>query len=434
MNYLRTLCLAFVSFGLIACSEKADPTPQVERLDMDAIARDYLFLELSMGEIDGNHVDAYFGPEEIKQRSAESGLSLDEILQRTSNLDQALQDIATSADSNTARIDGLRGRLRALAARVSLQQGNALSFDEESAAQFGTVAPTFNAAHFDSILGEIETLLPGDGSLSARVDAFKADFAIPIDRLPKVFASAIAECRRRTLEHIDLVDGESFTIEYVNDKPWSGYNWYQGNSVSVIQINTDLPIYIDRAVDLGCHEGYPGHHTFNALLEKNLVNDQGWLEYSLYPLFSPESVIAEGSGNYGIDLAFPGDERIAYEVDVLFPMAGLEQSNAEKYYALLNLLEKLNYAGNEAARGYLNGDLSREQAVEWLMTYSLSSRARAEQRTRFFDTYRSYVINYNHGKDLVAGYVEQDNADLDTRWERFEQILSTPIQPAELEK
>ncbi|NIV17481.1 MAG: hypothetical protein GWN47_03535, partial [Woeseiaceae bacterium] len=59
----------------------------------------------------------------------------------------------------------------------------------------------------------------------------------------------------------------------------------------------DLPIFIDRAVDLGCHEGYPGHHTFNVLLEKNLVTDRGWTEFTLYPLFSPQSLIAEGSGN-----------------------------------------------------------------------------------------------------------------------------------------
>ena len=36
----------------------------------------------------------------------------------------------------------------------------------------------------------------------------------------------------------------------------------------------------------------------------------------------------------------------------------------------------------------------------------MMSPARAEQRTRFFDTYRSYVINYNLGKDLVRQYVE----------------------------
>ena len=92
----------------------------------------------------------------------------------------------------------------------------------------------------------------------------------------------------------------------MTDKPWSGYNWYKGRHRSVIQVNTDLPIYVDRAVDLACHEGYPGHHVYNVLLEKNLLRDRGWVEFSVYPLFSPQSLIAEGTANYGIDVAFPG--------------------------------------------------------------------------------------------------------------------------------
>jgi hypothetical protein len=46
-------------------------------------------------------------------------------------------------------------------------------------------------------------------------------------------------------------------------------------------VNTDLPVYIDRAIDLAAHEGYPGHHVYNALLEKNLVRDRGWIELSM---------------------------------------------------------------------------------------------------------------------------------------------------------
>ena len=54
------------------------------------------------------------------------------------------------------------------------------------------------------------------------------------------------------------------------------------------------------------------------------------------------------------------------------------------------------------------------------------------QRTRFLDAYRSYVINYNHGKVLVADYVERDGADADERWARFEKMLSSPMLPADL--
>jgi hypothetical protein len=234
---------------------------------------------------------------------------------------------------------------------------------------------------------------------------------------------------------VQLPTTESFTVEYVTNKPWSGYNWYQGNYRSLIQVNTDLPIYIDRAIDLACHEGYPGHHVYNALLEKHLVRDRGWVEFTVYPLFSPQSLIAEGTANYGIEVAFPGDERLAFERDVLFPAAGLDASQAAVYAKVRSLVDRLAYAGNEAARKYLNGQLSRAETVAWLMRYAMMPAAAAEQRTRFFDTYRSYVINYNLGKDLVKQYVESaaGATQLAARhWQEFVRLLASPRLPSGL--
>src|SRR4029453_8739114 len=100
------------------------------------------------------------------------------------------------------------------------------------------------------------------------------------------------------------------------------------------------------------HGGYPGHHVYNVLLEKTLVKDRGWTEFTVYPLFSPQSLIAEGSANYGIDIAFPGHQRVEYEKATLFPLAGLDASRADQYYRIQELTSKLSYAGNEAARRY----------------------------------------------------------------------------------
>ena len=150
---------------------------------------------------------------------------------------------------------------------------------------------------------------------------------IPPDRLDAVFQAAIAECRRRTPGHLTLPPGERFTVDYVTDKPWSGYNWYQGGFASLIEVNTDLPVYIDRAIDLACHEGYPGHHVYNALLEQHLVEQRGWVEFSVYPLFSPQSLIAEGTANYGIEVAFSDAERRAVRARDAVP-AGRARSGA----------------------------------------------------------------------------------------------------------
>jgi len=416
---------------LTACSggESGDDAPGI-----DLVAREYLFLELSMGLHDPGHVDAYFGPEEIRDTANKTRLAVDEIGERVDALKRQVDALPAATDElEQMRIDGLVGRFLALETRIAMMMGENVSFDEESRRLFGAAAPDHNADYFQAILDEIDELIGGEGPLSERAVAFRDQFVVPQDKLADVFDAAIAECRRRTLHYIDLPENESFTLEYVNDKPWSGYNWYQGNSQSLIQINTDLPILISRAVDLGCHEGYPGHHTFNALLEKNLVVEKGWLEFSLYPLFSPQSLIAEGSGNYGIDLAFPGEERISFEREVLFPLAGLDSANADRFYELLELLARLDYAGNEAARDYLNGTISRSEAVQWLVDYALTSPERARQRTDFFDTYRSYVINYNLGKDIVRTYIERDGAGEAQRWARFEQMLSSPVTAADLQ-
>jgi hypothetical protein len=425
----RILILAAL-FAVAACG-----TPEAESKpdNVDELAEEYLFLELSMGLHDKAHVDAYFGPEALQTAADEAALTLDQILVASQDLARRLRAIERGDDRMLAmRIDGLIGRLRALDTRIAINKRDYLDFDDEAEALFGSRAPVYDAAHYQAILDRIDALLPGDEPLGKRVEAFNKQFVIPLDKLPTVFEAAMAECRRRTLEHIDLPAGESFTIEYVNDEPWSGYNWYQGNAQSLIQVNTDFPIYISRAVDLGCHEGYPGHHTFNALLEANLVDGEGWVEYSLYPLFSPQSLIAEGSGNYGIDLAFPGDERAAFEKEVLFPLAGLDADNADRYYEIAGLLAQLNFAGNEAARAYLNEMMTREEAAKWLQDYAMTPEEKSFQRTRFFDAYRSYVINYNHGKVLVADYVERGDADAAERWARFEKMLSSPMQPKDL--
>lgn len=426
---------AFLLFIFVAgCGQEPPVEPAATDSDVSALIRDYLLLELSMGWHDNGHVDAYFGPENIREAANDAQMPLDEIAARATKMRTELQAlIAGTTDAMiAARFDGLIRRLVALETRIALKNGEAITFDDESKRLFGAAAPDYDASYFQAILDKIDDLLGGEGDLSVRVNEFQNKFAIPSDNLAAVFDAAIAECRRRTLLQIDLPENESFSIEYVNDKPWSGYNWYQGNAQSLIQVNTDLPIFISRAVDLGCHEGYPGHHTFNALLEKNLVQDKGWAEFSIYPLFSPQSLIAEGSGNYGIDLAFPGDERIKFEKDVLFPLAGLDAAGADRYYEMLELLAQLEYAGNEAARDYLNGTIDREQAVQWLVEYSLASPDRARQRTEFFDAYRSYVINYNLGQDLVREYVERGTSDMTERWGRFEKLLSSPMTAADL--
>ena len=422
--------------ALAAGTALAAGAASAQKGSMDTISEAYVKLVLALGQHDHDYVDAYYGPPEWKKEAEGAKVALDTIGARA----RALMDDVQRAAGGTTEIEQLRRQylerqLSALAARVRMLKGERLSFDEESQALYDSVAPTYPASHFQEILDTLERRFPGDGPLVARVEAYRKQFVIPRDRLDTVFQTAIQECRARTIVHIELPADERFTVEYVTNKSWSGYNWYQGNFRSLIQVNTDLPIFIDRAIDLACHEGYPGHHVYNALLEKYLVRDRGWKELTVYPLFSPQSLIAEGTANFGIQVAFPGHERVAFEQRVLFPAAGLDPAKAAAYYEMQELVDQLSYAGNEAARQYLNGQIDAAAAAAWLERYGLMGSDRAKQRVRFFDQYRSYVINYNFGKDLVRRYIESRGGTAgkpSERWRAFADLLSSPRLPSSL--
>jgi hypothetical protein len=402
---------------------------------MDEVAEQYVKLVLAVGQHDADYVDAYYGPPEWRSAADAGKQGLDAIARDADRVVAELAALRPPAGDEllVLRHQYLVKQIEALRARVAMLGGQRFDFDAESAALYDAVAPHHTEAEFGLVLAELGRRLPGEGPLGARYAEFRSEFVIPKDRLAAVFDAAIAGCRERTLKRVALPRDEAFTLEYVTDKSWSGYNWYQGNYRSLIQINTDLPIFIDRAIDLACHEGYPGHHVYNVLLEKNLVRDLGWIEYMVYPLFSPQSLIAEGTANFGIEVTFAEDERYVFERDVLFPAAGLDAARVAEYYDLAKLAERLGYAGNEAARRYRNGLIDAAAAATWHETYALMPPARAQQRVRFIDQYGAYVINYNLGKDLVAAYVERlAGDDPERRWHEFERLISSPRLPSGL--
>ena len=251
-----------------------------------------------------------------------------------------------------------------------------------------------------------------------------------------VFQAAIAEARRRTLLRIPLPADERFVSEEVTGQSWSAYNWYQGNHSSVIQVNTDLPVYLADLTMLAAHEGYPGHHVQNVLMESRLRRGQNWIEFCISPLFSPISLLNEGAADYGVEVAFPDRERLAFEKQVLFPLAGLDPSKAKQYSRVRQLIKRLRYADIEMARQYLDGKISKEEALAWSMKYELKTPEKAARIVRFVEQYRSYIVNYAVGEDRVKQYVEKRTGwtgKANARWRLLEELFATPHKPADLE-
>lgn len=425
---IKHMLIAAVAVPLLGAAPVPKPTA------LDAVARDYVHLTLEAGEREPEYVDAYYGPPAWQAAAKERPRSVAR-LQQDANVLKARAEAIPAAKLTPLERQRrlfLIGQLTAAETRLAMHGGRRFSFDDEAVGLFGVRPVLKPLAGYDATLAEVERLVPGKGPLWQRVDTYRTRFDVPAARLDKVMHAAIAECRRRTVAHIPLPRDEKFTLELVTGKPWSGYNYYKGNHTSLIQVNTDLPVNIDRAVDLGCHEGYPGHHVYNMLLEQRLSKGRGWVEFTVYPLYGPQSLIAEGSANYGIDLAFPGNERAAFEARVLYPLAGLNPAEAPRFAALRQAMEQLSGARFTIAREYLDGRIDREAAVALTQKYSLLSRARALKSLDFDDHYRSYLINYGLGKDMVAAHVEAAGPGQPARWRAMQALLSGPTTPGSL--
>ena len=429
-------------FSFVSCNEKEEHIPKSDlEIKMNSIAEGYVKLVLEIGKYDPLYVDAYYGPKEWIP--AEKNLPFDSTVYKELNFrtDSLFNELDLLSEYKATELETLRYRylykqLLAVKAKIAVLNGTEFPFDLESKEFYDATDTAQKVEEFDKVLVELDKILPGKGSIENRMINFKKQFQIPVEKIEAVFNAAIKECRERTLKYIKLPAGENFKVEYVENKPWGAYNWYKGNFFSLIQIAKDFPVYIDNPVGLASHEGYPGHHVYNVLLEKNLVKDRGWLEYTVYPLYSPQSLIAEGTANYGVKILFPGNERTKFEKEILFPLADLDTTGADLYYKIDSLREKLSGVGVFAARKYLDGIWTREETVKWLQKYQLRSKERTEKFLSFIETYRSYLITYDVGEKMISNYIERNDStenSLAKKWEIFTYLISTPQTPSGLQ-
>lgn len=426
------------------------------------LAESYVRLVHKIGLHDGNYVDAYFGPEELKpdKNATKENFSLEELAYEAVELLNNLYE----QDAPEERINFLESQLNSAQSMINKLRGLELSFDDEFEAiyhlepqQYGEYYLQLQAG-LASAMSRIENMfgLSYEGSLGERLNEFYRMFFIPTEEMEITFRHAISRSKEKTEQHIELPENEKIELGFVSGKPWTGYNYYLGNAQSKFDTNIEAEISLFKAVVLARHEGYPGHHVFHSLQDMLLVQEQGWVELSIYPLFSPMSVISEGLANYGIDLAFPPSEKVQLLVE-LAKVSGIDQILMEKgveedqlpellqsYYELAKLHNELDYTAIEAGRMVYDG-VPDEIIIDRLMATGLVSEKRAKQRISFIRTYGTYIVNYTLGQDLIAEYINtvlartfgsnmMDQSIVEqTKWNIYESLLISPPLPQELE-
>jgi hypothetical protein len=423
------LLIALSAFALLSCTPPAPGAPS-----LNALAEQYVRASLEMGTHEDGYIDAYYGPPAWKTEAEahpRSTTQLKTVMDQLHAQVEAAERAATDA-AVRRRAHTLGAYIASARFRLDMMDGVRVPFVDEAERLFALRPDIRPLSYYDTVLARMQSIVPGVGDLATRVEAFRNRYTIPRARLEAVLMAAINECRRRTLAHVPLPQGEHFALTFVNHQSWSAYNYYHGNNQSEIQVNTDQPARIGSAIQLGCHEGYPGHHVQGIYAEK-LYRQDGFVEYSVAPLFSPQGPLNEGGGDYGVELGFPGQERLHFEQATLYPLAGLNPASAPAFEAFDDAVKELDGARLTVAQQYLDNQIGRERAIDLLQHYQLISHDRAAQAVAFIDHYRSYTINYVSGEDLIRAYANRQGADSDAHWRAYISLLNQPTLPSDLQ-
>lgn len=386
------------------------PEPVIERQ-----ARRYVSLALTLGAIAPGEVDSYFGPADITPVAGKR--SLPELRADLGDLTAELRDGAGPRTPRRAKLAERTDRLLALV--NTMGPVPKLPFDEEARSLYGLAPTTLDGAGFARDRAALDRLLPGPGPLVQRVEAFRRRFLIPQARRGAVFDSALAECRRRTLLHWRLPPFERLDVQWTDavDEPWHRY-W--GAYRSTLQINPNAVAFLGSAVQVACHEAYPGHHVQFTLADVAAGPVGLPVEERVVLVRSPAAVLREGAAEFGSSLAFPPADRLAFDRDVLMPLAGLPQREAAHFEEVRALLDRLGLAAYPILRDYRDGRLDEPAAATALERDALI--ASPKPLLDYTDAIGAYLAGYTAVREGVRRRVMAPGPG--DPWERLRCLLA----------
>ena len=377
------------------------------------VAEQYLELCLRLGRHIDGLVDAYYGPAEISDRVE------GEELRDPAALVEDARSLLSSVDDGWlgAQLVGLETVARKLA-------GEEISYEDEVERCYGVRPKWTPEDEFEVAHRELDEVLPGEGRLAERYQAWREGEAVQGDAIATVFDAVTEDFRSRTASLFELPEGESVEVDYVSDEPWTAFNYYQGGLHSRIAVNTDVPMTPDILVTLVTHEAYPGHHTEHSWKEQLHVREGGRLEESALMVGTPSSLIGEGIAELASEILL-GDETERVTA------AHVEGTGVRYDPDLSHAVRQANrplahVVGNVALLIHTRG-ASEEEAHEYSMRWGLTSPRRAKQSVRFVTdpVWGSYVTTYTDGYELCRKWVDGDPT-------RFKRLLTEQLTPADL--
>ena len=395
------------------------------------LIRDYLMLGLRFDRIEEGYVDSFTGDPALRRAVADEPVPQPaELAREAQRLLAALPQVARTDSFTDQRADFIGAHLRALAFSARKFAGEPVGFVDEVQAYFDVRISRGDEDRYRAAHARIDEVLGGTGPLVERMAAHRSSDEIPPQRLEEcihAFSSALRDKVRATYP---LPDAETIVYEVVTDKPWSGFNYYEGDYRSTVAVNADLKQQMANLPRLVAHESYPGHHTEHCRKEAGLVAGQDQQEQTIFLVNTPQCLMAEGLADLALYAAVgPGWGSWAADI---YADLGL-RFDGERAEALSEASAALADVRQDAALMLHDEHRDADDVAAFLQRWLLIDDTRARQSLRFLSSplWRAYTSTYVEGYRLLRSWLDDRPAGVGVT-ERFGRLLDEPLIPSSL--
>ena len=395
------------------------------------LIRDYLMLGLRFDRIEEGYVDAFTGDPELRRLVAdEPAPEPAQLVHQAERLLAELPQLPRTDNFTEQRAGFIGAHLRALACAGRKFAGESVGFVEEVRDYFDVEISRGDPDRYRAAHARLDEVLGGSGPLAERMEAHRTVEEIPPQRLEECIHAFSSALRDKVRAVYPLPETETVVYEVVTDKPWSGFNYYEGDYRSRVAVNADLKQQMSNLPRLVAHESYPGHHTEHCRKEAGLVARLGQAEQTIFLVNTPQCLMAEGLADLALyAVVGPGWGRWATEI---YADLGL-RFDGERAEALSEASAALADVRQDAALMLHDEHRDVDEVVAFLQRWLLVNDTRARQMLRFLSSplWRAYTSTYVEGYRLLRAWLDDRPAGVGLT-ERFGRLLDEPLIPSAL--
>jgi hypothetical protein len=397
-------------------------------MDATTVIREYLTLGLRFDRIEEGYVDSFTGDPALRAAVADEPAPDPADLAKQAY--RLIGAVTATEGLDTQRADYLTAHLRALACAGRKFAGEDVGFVEEVREYFDVEIAKGDQDRYREAHRKLDEAVGGTGPLAERVQAYRAGEEIPPERLEECIHAFSSALRDRVRAEYPLPDSETITYEIVTDKPWSGFNYYEGDYRSTVAVNADLKQQMSNLPRLVAHESYPGHHTEHCRKEAGLVARDGQTEQTIFLVNTPQCLMAEGLADLALYAAI-GPDWGPWAAEIYADL-GL-RFDGERAAAISEASAALADVRQDAALMLHDEHRDADDVVEFMQRWLLTTPERARQSMKFLSSplWRAYTSTYVEGYRLLRGWLDARPADVSLT-ERFGTLLDEPLIPSSL--